>query len=416
MSTEVAQPESPPGRIVGVDIARALAILGMLAVHIGPTDVGGFVGRFYAAPYGRASLLFVFVAGVGITLLTRSTRSSSSGTRIKLAWRAALLLPAGLALQELDHGANVILQDYALFFVLAMLAIDLSRRWLLALAIGFATMGPVVYFLGRAVTPAAFERTPTTLSDPLLATVQGLVFSGPYPLITWGAPLLFGMWLGRLDLRSAVLRRRMVIGGGAVALVAFLLPRYLVAIFGPPTSFADARFLYTSSGHGQMPMWLVGGTAVAVALLGLALYAGDRAPRLTWPFTAAGQLALTVYVGHLLVLHAIPERATSERLPEAFAILAAFTAVILVGSALWRHAFDRGPLEYALHPTWLPTALPGSAPAAAPEAADPAVAQPIQPAHAGTPTPAMPVRQRRPLHGNDPSGSGRVTRDRAVSP
>ena len=371
MSTEAASPEPRPsarGRIVGVDIARALAILGMLAVHIGPTDVGGVAGRLYATPYGRASLLFVVVAGVGITLLARSTRTTTNGTRTKLAWRAALLLPAGLALQELDHGANVILQDYALFFVLAMLTIDLSRRWLLALSIGFATVGPVLYFLGRAMTPGAFERTPTALSDPLLATVHGLVFSGPYPLITWGAPLLFGMWLGHLDLRSAVMRRRMIIGGGAVTLAAFLLPRALVATFGAPTSYGDARFLYTSSGHGQMPMWLVGGTAAAVALLGLALYAGDRAPRLTWPLAAAGQLALTVYVGHLLVLHAAPQIATSERLSRAVVILAGFTAVILLFATLWRRSFARGPLELALHAPWLDrvSSRAGAAPGLAP--------------------------------------------------
>ena len=400
-----------------MDIARALAIFGMLAVHVGPTGVTGFAGRLYATPYGRASLLFVLVAGVGVTLLTRSARTSPRSTRAKLAWRAALLLPAGLALQELDHGANAILQDYALFFLLAMLAIDLSRRWLLGLSIAIAIAGPILFFLGRAVTPGAFERAPTTLSDPLLVTVQGLVFSGPYPLITWAAPFLFGMWLGRLDLRSTAVRRRLVLIGAGVGLVAFVVPRALVATFGAPTSYSDPRFLYTSSAHGQMPLWLVGGTAVAVALLGAALIAGDRAPAFTWPLAATGQLALTVYVGHLVLLHAFPTWTISDRVPGALAILAVLTVVILLGATFWRRRFDRGPLEYTLHPSWLATRYPATpsvreaAPAAATSAA-PARSQPVL--ANGTPSrraPAAPApHAHRRLSATD------LTRGRAGSP
>lgn len=399
----------------------------MLAVHVGPTGVSGFAGRLYATPHGRASLLFVLVAGVGVTLLSRSVSGTRRTIRAKLLWRSALLLPAGLALQELDHGANVILQDYALFFVLAILALDLSRRWLLGLSIAFAVTGPVLYFLGRAVTPGAFERTATTLSDPLLATVQGLVFSGPYPLITWAAPFLFGMWLGRLDLRSTIVRRRLVLAGTTVALVAFVVPRALVATFGAPTSYSDPRFLYTSAAHGQMPMWLIGGTAAAAALLGLALIAGDRAPALTWPLAASGQLALTVYVGHLVLLHAFPTWVISDDLARALAILTVLTVAILLGATLWRRSFDRGPLEYALHPRWLAPRVP-TTPSARGTASG-AVEGTI-PARNGatltngarqTPVPtrtAPHLVDRRALDGHASDGSGVIdlTRGRAGSP
>lgn len=410
-----------------MDIARAVAILGMLAVHVGPTDVDGFAGRLYATPHGRASLLFVLVAGVGVTLLSRSAQGTRRTTRAKLLWRSALLLPAGLALQELDHGANVILQDYALFFVLAILALDLSRRWLLGLSIAFAVTGPVLYFLGRAVTPGAFQRAPTTLSEPLLANVQGLVFSGPYPLITWAAPFLFGMWLGRVDLRSTVLRRRLVLAGTSVAFVAFVVPRALVATFGAPASYSDPRFLYTSAAHGQMPLWLIGGTAAAAAVLGLALIAGDRVPSLSWPLAASGQLALTVYVGHLLLLHAFPTWVISDDLAGALVILTVVTVAILLGATLWRRSFDRGPLEYALHPRWLAPRVPAtpSAPGTAPGAVEGTL-----PARNGatltngtrpTPVPTRAVphvldRRAGDRHAGDGLGATDLTRGRAGSP
>ena len=145
----------------------------------------------------------------------------------------------------------------------------------------------------------------------------------------------------------------MVLFGSAVGLGAFLLARLLVAVVGPPRSLGDPRWLFTSAAHGQMPLWLVGGTAVAVAVLGAALIAGDRARSLTWPLTATGQLALTVYVGHLLVLHAAQQVVTSQQLSRAIVILAGFTVAILLLATLWRRYFARGPLEQVLHATWL---------------------------------------------------------------
>jgi uncharacterized membrane protein YeiB len=343
-------------RIVGVDAARALAIFGMLAVHLGPTDAGGVLGRVYASPHGRASVLFVLVAGVGVSLLAASPSTSAGRTRGRLAWRAALLLPLGLALQELDHGASVILQDYALLFLVAMLVLRVPDRWLLALAGASTLLGPVAFWWGRANAPQTFDRSATHLTDPAGEVLHGLVLSGPYPLITWLAPFAFGLWLGRRDLRARHVRARLMLVGGALALAAAVTARGLVALLGRPTGFDDVRHLLTDAPHGQMPLWLLGSSGAAALVLGMSLVLADRARRLTWPLAATGQLALTMYVGHLLVLHAAPEQVTSDRLGEAALLLGAFTLVMVVAATAWRATFDRGPLELLLS---RPPPLPG---------------------------------------------------------
>ncbi len=330
----------------------------MLAVHVGPTDVPGLLGRLYAAPYGRASLLFVLVAGVGVSLLASSRRADAGKVRWILGWRALLLLPAGLALQELDHGANVILQDYAVLFVLAIVLLPLPGRWLLALAAGAAALGPVAYLLGQARAPEVYTRAPTTLTDPVVDTVHGLVLSGPYPLLTLAAPFLFGMWLGRQDLGATLLQRRLAIAGWATAITAFLAARGLVALLGPPTTSDDPRFLVTSAAHGQMPLWLIGGTGAAVGVLGVALLVAARFPRATWPLASTGQLALTVYVGHLVLLHTASGIATSDRLLPAVLITLTLSALAVAVAAAWRSVADRGPLEVLLRPP--PMRLPAS--------------------------------------------------------
>ena len=68
-------------RIIGYDLARALAVFGMVVVNFktvmsaeqgGPAWLGGLVGLLD----GRAAATFVVLAGVGIALISRKARTS----------------------------------------------------------------------------------------------------------------------------------------------------------------------------------------------------------------------------------------------------------------------------------------------------------------------------------------------------
>jgi peptidoglycan/LPS O-acetylase OafA/YrhL len=64
-------------RLRGVDAARAIAVLGMVMVHFGPSPVpdtalGNLL--YSGVSHGRASVLFALLAGAGVALLVgRST-------------------------------------------------------------------------------------------------------------------------------------------------------------------------------------------------------------------------------------------------------------------------------------------------------------------------------------------------------
>ena len=340
-------------RIEGIDLARALAILGMLAVHIGPTDVDGIAGTLYALPHGRAAILFGLVAGVGVSLLAASRTTSGLEARIKLLWRAAILLPLGLWLQSLDHNVFVILQDYALLFLVAILLIGLADRWLLVLAGASAGLGSLGYLWGLIAAPDAFERRPVEWGEPVLELAQRLVLSGPYPLITWLAPFLLGMWIGRRDLRDTRLWWRLGLAGGAVTVGARLVSIVLQAWIGEPIDPVGWDQVISDDPHSQMPLWVIGSTGSAVFVLGLSLIVADAVRRLAWPLVAVGQLAFTVYVGHLLVLHGWWDELTGDTVNEAVGLVVAFTVVAAAFSVAWRALLPRGPLELVLHLPWL---------------------------------------------------------------
>ena len=59
------------GRLIGLDLARAVAIFGMFWAHVSPTEeTTGFLGILNEIPHGRSALLFALLAGISLALLT----------------------------------------------------------------------------------------------------------------------------------------------------------------------------------------------------------------------------------------------------------------------------------------------------------------------------------------------------------
>jgi hypothetical protein len=341
-----------------VDAARAIAVLGMVMVHFGPNPrPDTLLGDLYGVSHGRASVLFALLAGVGVALLVggRLRGQPTFLTRGRLVFRGALLLPLGLWLQQLDHGAYVILQYYAVYFLCAALVVTLPDRCLLAGGATVLVVGPLVYLWGTMVAPAWFVGEPASLDDPAGKVVRDLLLAGKYPLVTWAAPLLVGLWIGRRNLAAPALRWWLLILGLAVAVSAALTSDWLTATLGGPSEGTrDPGFavLLSDAPHNEMPLWILGSIGSACAVLGGMLLLTDRLPRVTWPLVATGQLALTIYVGHLLLLDAFPELLKRDTVPEAFLAVGVFMLLAVVASTLWRAVLPRGPLEAALAAPW----------------------------------------------------------------
>jgi uncharacterized membrane protein len=350
-------------RLRGVDAARAIAVLGMVMVHFGPNPrPDTLLGDLYGVSHGRASVLFALLAGVGVALLVGgrsrgqpTTRRPIFLARGRLICRGALLLPLGLWLQQLDHGAYVILQYYAVYFLFAALVLTLPDRWLLAGSAAVFVGGPLFYLWGAMFMPAWYTGDPASLDDPISKIVRDLLLAGKYPLVTWAAPLLVGLWIGRRNLAAPALRWWLLILGLAVAIATALASDWLTATLGEPLGGRrDPGFavLLTDTPHNQMPLWMLGSIGSACAVLGGMLLLADRLPGEAWPLVATGQLALTVYVGHLLLLDAFPELLKRDTVPEAFLSASTFMLLAVAASTLWRAVLPRGPLEATLAAPW----------------------------------------------------------------
>lgn len=344
--TATAAPRRRSGRtrIGGIDLARGLAIVGMVAVHVlpGADRLVGLDATLYRIPGGRASTLFAIVAGIGIGILLQ--RDPVALVRGRLLYRAVWLIPLGLALQALDHPIAVILQYYGLWFALTALVVGwrpAPLAWLTGVGV---VVGPALML---AVTGGP---DPLPAAVPDLGPLGELLVTGFYPTLSWWWLVLAGILLARLELRETGVQLRLVLGGGALALLGYGIGSVVAPSAADPLL---VRQLATTA-HADTTLETLAAGGLAVAVLGLCLLAVDAAPRVSWPGVALGRLALSVYVGHVVLYAASPSVLRSASVAEAVRTLVVFTVATAAGSALWLWPFRRGPLEAVVRAGWRP--------------------------------------------------------------
>ena len=339
---------SGAGRLGGIDLARGLAVLGMIAAHLlvlAPFDWSE-PGTWLQVVDGRSSILFAVLAGLSIGLTTGGTHPVPAAARPRargrLAIRAVALWVLGILLILTGVPVYVILPAYAILFLLAMPLIGLRAGSLLVLAGAGLLVMPWVQ-AGLALLP---------FWDTVVGESVGVVIGWPYPFPLWVVFLTAGLALGRLDLRSTFVQGMLLLAGTGVALVGYGIGGLLAPV-GDTEPQTYLELVTSMRAHsGGLPE-AVGSTGVAVAVIGACLLLCRTPVRtLVWPLRATGSMPLTAYTAQILVwavwaLIALGD--TGDLF--AFRALEPFwplTLGVVMGCTLWALFLGRGPLEELL--------------------------------------------------------------------
>ncbi|KQY41924.1 heparan-alpha-glucosaminide N-acetyltransferase domain-containing protein [Cellulomonas sp. Root137] len=321
-------------RIVGIDVARGLAVLGMMTAHVGPDDHGPVPpGGFSQLADGRPAALFVVLAGVSLALLSGSS-APVVGTRlvqarVRILVRALLLFALGELLILLATPVVVILPTYGLLFAIGCVALRWSRAALLTAAGVVAVVGPP---LGQGIAASLEGARPTVLAQ--------ITVGHYYPAIVWTAYLLVGLAVGRSDLRSTRLRGVGALVGVGLVVVGHGGSWVAMHVLGWPEALA------TTEPHSSTTFEVVGNVGVALLVIAGCLVVADRWPRVLAPLAAVGALALTAYTVHIVVIAALGQGVVYQ------ATLEVWLAFVLTTTALcwlWAVSVGRGPFEWVLH-------------------------------------------------------------------
>ncbi len=389
-SRAAAAARAVPGRLYGIDAARGLALLGMMATHLLPTFESNadltptWVGLTFS---GRAAALFAVLAGVGLALSTGKHKpldgSSLSAARRGIALRALVIAAVGLTLGGLEVNLAIILVHYAVLFLCVLPFLGMQLRPLLAWAAGWILASPVLAYLLRpwllaANPPLRLGHNPSweDLSTPA-RLLADLLLTGYYPVLQWLSYLLVGLVVGRLMLHKPLVPWVLLAGGTVIAVLAKALGTTAMEDWGgraaleklldspgyPLHSVLQVNltgipqegswwWLASAAPHSGTPLDLLHTSAVAAAVIGAFLLLGRLAEwvalDLLLPLRGAGAMTLTLYSVHVWVASAfylkpLPAGWTEDAMYFAQAASAVMVGIVFV-LLKWR-----GPLEWLGH-------------------------------------------------------------------
>ena len=335
-------------RVAGVDLARGLAVIGMVAAHLLWIDDLDFAhaATWVAVVDGRSSILFATLAGVSIGLVTGGRQPLPPPelrlARGRLVVRAALLWVLGVFLIATGVPVFVILPAYAILFLLALPLVSLRARTLFLLATGLALVMPFVQ--------PVLDHLPiwSTQSGQLLAAVIGW----HYPFPVWIAFVVAGLGVARAGILS--LRVQLwTLGAGALLATAGYGVHAGTRGDAVQSSISYWDEVWTAEPHSSGLLEVIGSGGFALATIGLCLLLCRTL--LTWvvlPLRAVGAMPLTAYTAQLVIwaIAATVILGNPGDLP-GFRDLEPFwpiTEVLVIACTVWALLIGRGPLEWLL--------------------------------------------------------------------
>lgn len=369
---------SGSARLRGIDLARGLAILGMMAIHLLPEATGdGDPTWTWLTFGGRSAALFALLAGFSLSFMSGGRRGVTKDTwarsGLSIATRALLITVIGLVLGQISVEISVILTYYGLLFLIVIPLLALRPLALALLGLFAAVAGPVLMFLALPYAPEAS----ITTEDPSLswlatpgALLWDLFVTGVYPVPVWAAYVLVGLAAGRLvSVRSPRFAARLFIGGLTLALVAWFSAQFLAGVVGGAEGLAELtpgldadeardigiwgfdEVLPTSSWwwltivapHSSTPFDVLHTLGSALAVLGLCLLIMRKERPGARLIITAGTMPLSIYTLHVLMTELV-----FRDLVHPWVSLIAQLAILGVFAWAWSRKFGQGPLELVL--------------------------------------------------------------------
>ena len=344
-------------RIVGLDVARSLAIFGMVFVNfrlVMGAEAETKLGTMFATMFdGRAAALFVVLAGVGVSLMSRRARAMGAirPTRITLLKRSLLLFIVGLLYSPI--WPPDILHFYGVYLFAVAWLLNLSDRGLLAAAAAAIIVADgMLVTLDYTIGWKDFESLEYVDFWTPAGFIRNTFFNGFHPFFPWVGFVLYGMWLGRRRLDCSLNCWRFVAAFGLLALVTELGSDYLIEIAteSGEISAEDADALFGTAMMPPSALYMISAASTATVVIGLCCRMGAAFGDSMWlaPLIATGQLALSHYVAHVLIgmgtLYMLGMM-ESQSVAQAIVATVIFCALATLFSQQWRQRFKRGPLE-----------------------------------------------------------------------
>jgi len=346
------------------DLARTIAIFGMVLINFrvilnakneGPMWLMWIMDFIF----GRAAVIFVILAGAGLSLMTRRALLSDKHMKLKqicinLMKRSLFLFIAGVMFSQI-WGADI-LRYYGVYLLIGTCFLLASDRWLIGLGLVTAFCSVDIFLPAQYydfINQAFQQRNSVSY---IINTFDEIFVTGFYPIFPWLSFVFLGMWLGRQELGNVALWRNTL-------LVSLLLFSFLEVGANQLNSFldkvgyeSDETAFYTFLNAEAMPattLFVFSAGAMALMIISLCTFIKPHffESKLMRALTATGQLSLTIYIIHILIGYSV------LRIWESTASVYTDPSLLAFGSGIlfcllftlvayaWLKHFHKGPLE-----------------------------------------------------------------------
>ncbi len=348
-------------RIIGIDLARAIAIFGMVIVNYknAMSARGGLPDWLIWCLdcfESRSSVTFVTLAGMGLVLLSHKARESGDSalkraSTMRILKRAVFLTVVGALHFQIWPGD--ILHFYGFYMVMAALLLFVPSWTPL---VGAAVVIVATFLLNETfdrsigwehghrwyngyLTPAGF--------------VRNTFLNGYHPVFHWAAYCMVGVWLARRKIFDRNRRLIYLIICIPLAVLLEFITSYrpiVMMLWRPDTGsdLLDTIFHLLTTRPFLLDMLTRQLIAISVILVSLELGDRFRNSRIIGALATTGRMALTHYLGHtVLVLGPLFLLGMLEGHTRMFSLLLAcgYLTVAVTFSVLYAKRFKQGPLE-----------------------------------------------------------------------
>ena len=344
-------------RYVNLDLARGLAVLGMIFMHFvsaesGETGISGIASNLAIIFEGKAAVLFCILAGMTWELQAVHAQSSNSArSGWNLIFRAIVLAALGVAFHILVWPTEILV-PLALMMLVALAVQRYGVQALLLTTFICLALTPLVLvYFGRYIE-SDWNADGSHLTDNAIgwATLRYLIFDGHYALIPWLAFPLIGMILMAKDRDGT---RPIKVWFAPSVTIALLLYAYTIwsqsnnEVLGALAPYLTSTWLPTS-----LPFVISNGSCAVAIISGLS-WVSPVVQRVNLPaptrwLVLLGRTSLTHYLFHLCLVY-VPLRTLLGHEEWSVTIgLWAFAGYVFLAVPLterWLRRFHRGPVE-----------------------------------------------------------------------
>lgn len=347
-------------RIEGFDFARAFAIFGMMLVNYKIVFTKGcewnlFFNDFISLFEGRAASVFLILAGVGISLMSKKGfKSKSKELRKKinkiLVKRSLFLFVFGMWLYlGFDWNADI-LHYYGVYILLTIFFLYKDKKFIL-ISIILILIISTIFQINMDYT-TGWNNNFTLYKDfnTLKGFTRNLFFNGYYPIFPWFSLFLIGILFGRIDFYDEILIKNIA---SKTLIIAILTEFISYSIINLNNYSQLIVYLFDTKPLNPTVLYIVSGASWAISFICFCIIISKylKKSKIFKALVATGQMALTHYFIHCVIvlgLFFVIDKLSYR--DEGFVILLSLIVFVLmtVFSHNWLKFFKRGPLELVM--------------------------------------------------------------------